>query len=163
MLKKNKINTLKGTKAYGKTSVLKAIPKRFSEATVSYEKIATVVANRKQRHFDKDTYYDYQIIQCLWIVYEIARYKNVVGEQLVLMDFDAEEIDFYTRFYPRASGKNWQLIRRLECQLKELEGCLPDLGIFLDARLGGLRARKEWEKERGGCFFTTDTADEIQG
>ncbi|MGV3011482.1 hypothetical protein [Streptococcus thoraltensis] len=147
------IISLQGSMAVGKTSVLKVITKRLPEATVSYEDIATVVATIKQRHLDKDTYDDYQIIQCLWIDHEIARYNNVVGEQLVLMDFGAEEIDFYTRFYPRASGKNWQLSRRLESKLKELEGCLPDLVIFLDASLEELRHRKALDKERSRSFF----------
>ena len=92
------IISLQGSMAVGKTSVLKDIVKRLQGVTISYEDVAGVITKIKQDQLDKDNYDDYQIIQGLWIDHEISRYEKVADKKLVLMDFGAEEIDFYTRF-----------------------------------------------------------------
>lgn len=147
------IISLQGSMAVGKTSVLKAIVKRLPGVTISYEDVTGVVSQIKQDQLDKDNYDDYQIIQGLWIDYEMARYKKIAGEKLVLMDFGAEEIDFYTRFYPKASGRDWQLSQQLMNKLKDLEVCMPDFVIYLDASDVELRQRKNWDKTRSRSFF----------
>ncbi|MGT2833045.1 deoxynucleoside kinase [Streptococcus halotolerans] len=147
------IISLQGSMAVGKTSVLKAITKRLPGVTISYEDVTEVITKIKQHHLDKDNDDDYQIIQGLWIDHEIARYEKIADEKLVLMDFGAEEIDFYTRAYPKASGKDWQLSQQLINKLNDLEPCLPDLVIFLDASSEELRRRKALDKTRSRSFF----------
>lgn len=147
------IISLQGSMAVGKTSVLKDIVKRLQGVTISYEDVAGVITKIKQDQLDKDNYDDYQIIQGLWIDHEISRYEKVADKKLVLMDFGAEEIDFYTRFYPKAGGKDWQLSQQLKNKLKALEACLPDLVIYLDASDIELRRRKQLDKTRSRSFF----------
>ncbi|MEQ9764279.1 hypothetical protein ABPS01_06350 [Streptococcus sp. ZJ151] len=147
------IISLQGSMAVGKTSVLKAITKRLPGVTISYEDVTGVITKIKQDQLDKDNYDDYQIIQGLWIDHEISRYEKVADKNLVLMDFGAEEIDFYTRFYPKACGKDWQLSPQLINKLNDLEPCLPDLVIYLDASDLELRQRKKRDKTRNRSFF----------
>ncbi|WP_438478508.1 hypothetical protein [Streptococcus pluranimalium] len=147
------IISVQGSMAVGKTSVVNYLEQKLPEVFVSHEDIAPVVTKINQLQLDKDNYKDYQMIQALWIDYEISRYEKVADRKVVLMDFGAEEIDFYTRFYPKACGKDWQLSPQLINKLKALETCLPDLVIYLDASESELRQRKQLDKTRRRSFF----------
>ena len=147
------IISVQGSMAVGKTSVVNYLGQKLPEVFVSREDISPVVTKINQLQLDKDNYKDYQMIQALWIDHEISRYEKVADKKVVLMDFGAEEIDFYTRFYPQACGKDWQLSPQLINKLKALETCLPDLVIYLDASESELRQRKQLDKTRRRSFF----------
>lgn len=147
------IISLQGSKAVGKTSLLRQLSVKLPEAYISYEHITDVSAAIAQQNLSKDNYDDYQVIQGMWIDHEIHRYQHVKNHSLVLMDFGAEEIDFYTRFYPKSCGKNWEISPALQKKLELLQPCLPDLVIFLDATDEELRARKLADTSRKRSFF----------
>ena len=70
-----------------------------------------------------------------------------------VLDFGAEEIEFYTLHYPQSIGQNWEVERPLHKELAAVRRCMPDRILFLDASDTVLRARKEADATRSREFF----------
>lgn len=77
--------------------------------SVSFESNRHVIEEVKRRKLDKNQYEDYLEIQKLWLKNEIARYEEAITHPVSIMDFGAEEIEFYTLNYPKSMGKNWEM------------------------------------------------------
>lgn len=147
------IISIQGSMAVGKTALVTYLKDAIPEAVLSYEDITPIVSEVKERALDKNKFEDYLEIQKLWIAHEIQRYQSVKDFPLVLMDFGAEEIDFYTRFYPQAAGHDWNTLSFLGNELTQLSYCLPDHIIFLEAKDEVLQQRKASDKTRSRNFF----------
>jgi thymidylate kinase len=147
------IISIQGSMAVGKTALVTYLKDAIPKAVLSYEDITPIVSEVKERALDKNKFEDYLEIQKLWIAHEIQRYQKVRDFPLVLMDFGAEEIDFYTRFYPQAAGYDWNPLPFLENELTQLSYCLPDHIIFLEAEDEVLQQRKASDKTRSRNFF----------
>ncbi|MGT2907295.1 AAA family ATPase [Streptococcus dentiloxodontae] len=147
------IIAIQGSMAVGKTTLVGYLQQALPEAIVSYEDVAPVVAEMRARQLDKNKFEDYLEIQKLWIKHEIQRYHKVKDLPLVLMDFGAEEIDFYTFNYPQALGEDWDVSAALQAEIAELRQCLPDHVLFLEAKPETLRQRKAANKTRSRNFF----------
>lgn len=147
------IISIQGSMAVGKTALVTYLKDAIPEAVLSYEDITPIVSEVKERALDKNKFEDYLEIQKLWIAHEIQRYQKVRDFPLVLMDFGAEEIDFYTRFYPQAAGHDWNPLSFLGNELTQLSYCLPDHIIFLEAKDEVLQQRKASDKTRSRNFF----------
>ena len=68
----------------------------------------------------------------------------------------AEEIEFYTLNYPKSRGLDWDVeaIRQaLAPELAEVQACMPQHILFLDASEAALRARKAGDTTRDRGFF----------
>ena len=61
----------------------------------------------KRRRLDKNKYEDYLEIQKLWLNKEVIRYNKAIKYPCSIMDFGAEEIEFYTINYPKSIGVDW--------------------------------------------------------
>ena len=102
---------------------------------------------------DKNTFEGFVEIQRLWIQHEINRWEKAKNFPCIIMDFGAEEIEFYTLHYPKAIGKDWPVEEALGDELKALKRCLPTRILFLDASEAFLRRNKESDKSRSRNFF----------
>jgi hypothetical protein len=102
---------------------------------------------------DKNTFEGFVEIQRLWIQHEINRWEKAKNFPCTIMDFGAEEIEFYTLHYPKAIGKDWPVEEALGDELKALKRCLPTRILFLDASEAFLRRNKESDKSRSRNFF----------
>lgn len=145
--------SLQGCMAVGKTTAVKYIQKRASYINISYESNADVIEQIRSRKLKKNIFEDYIEIQKMWIANEIERYKKAAQFSCSIMDFGAEEIEFYTLNYPKTIGEKWNVEEKLHNELQQLRDCLPDRILFLDANEQVLRQHKENDETRSRMFF----------
>ena len=147
------ILSLQGCMAVGKTTAVEYLRAHAPYVHISYESVADVVEAVKARALKKDIFADYVEIQRLWIAHEIERYRRAQAFDCTVMDFGAEEIEFYTLHYPLTIGKSWPVEEALREELAALRACMPDRILFLRASEQTLRARKEGDATRSRTFF----------
>lgn len=147
------ILSLQGCMAVGKTTALRYLQKTAPYLHVSWEDHREVIAKIRRRDLDKNRYKDYVEIQRLWLNNEVMRHKEALGHPDTVMDFGAEEIEFYTLSYPRSIGEDWEVEGALRAELEAVRECLPDRVLFLDAADETLRAHKAGDPTRRRSFF----------
>lgn len=147
------ILSLQGCMAVGKTTAVKYLQENAPSVNISYEYNQDVVEKVKERKLDKNQFEDYLEIQKLWIEKEIVRWEKAQQYPCSVMDFGAEEIEFYTLNYPATIGANWDVEAYLHNELENLRKCLPNRVLFLDASEETLRKRKENDGTRSRTFF----------
>ena len=147
------ILSLQGCMAVGKTSAADYLKEHAPYLHVYYEDTSEVIKEIASRQLDKNTFEDFVEIQRLWIHHEIKRWEKAKNFPCTIMDFGAEEIEFYTLNYPKAIGKDWPVEEALCDELKALKRCLPTRILFLDASEAFLRRNKESDKSRSRNFF----------
>lgn len=96
--------SLQGCMAVGKTTAVRYLQENASYIHISYEDTRAVIEEVRQRKLDKTCYPDYLEIQKLWLHNEVVRYHKAVQYPCSIMDFGAEEIEFYTLNYPQEHG-----------------------------------------------------------
>ena len=92
-------------------------------------------------------------IQKLWLLNEIRRWEQAQKYPCTVMDFGAEEIEFYTLNYPKSMGLEWEVEKALEPELESVRKCMPDRILFLNASEDVLRRHKEMDRTRSREFF----------
>lgn len=150
------ILSLQGCMAVGKTTAARYLAQHCPQVQVSFEDNAAVIAQIKHRKLDKNRYEDYLEIQRLFLRNELRRWQMVKDCPCAVMDFGAEEIEFYTLNYPRSRGLDWdrEAIRQaLAPELAAVQVCMPQHILFLDASEETLRARKAGDATRDRGFF----------
>lgn len=147
------ILSLQGCMAVGKTSAARYLEAHAPYLHISYEDNAGVMEEVRRRGLNKSVYSDYLEIQKLWIAKEVCRWEEAQACPCTVMDFGAEEIEFYTLRYPRTIGQNWEIEAPLEKELAALRRCLPQRILFLDASDQTLRQRKALDASRSREFF----------
>ena len=147
------ILSLQGCMAVGKTTAVKYLQENAPYINISYEINNDIIAEVKQRQLDKTKYEDYLEIQKLWINKEICRYNKAKDFKCSIMDFGAEEIEFYTLNYPKSIGQNWDIENALNNELEKLRECMPTRILFLDASNETLLKHKENDDTRSRNFF----------
>lgn len=145
--------SLQGCMAVGKTTAAKYVQEHAPYVNISYELNTNVIEQIRLRKLKKDIFEDYIEIQKIWIAKEIERYKKAKQFSCSIMDFGAEEIEFYTLNYPKTIGTDWNVEKELHRELQQLRDCLPDRILFLDASEPVLRKRKENDATRSRTFF----------
>lgn len=145
--------SLQGCMAVGKTTALRLLETRASELCVSYEDNAAVIAEVRRRGLNKTRFEDYVQIQRLWLQNELDRYERVKDAPCTVMDFGAEEIEFYTLCYPESIGQRWPVADALEHELAAVQRCMPERILFLDASEDTLRRRRDGDATRSRTFF----------
>lgn len=139
--------------AVGKTTAVRYLQENAPYIHISYEDTRAVIEEVRQRKLDKTCYPDYLEIQKLWLHNEVVRYHKAVQYPCSIMDFGAEEIEFYTLNYPKSMGADWEVENALKAELAAVRACLPDRILFLDASEEVLRQHKENDKTRSRTFF----------
>lgn len=147
------ILSLQGCMAVGKTTVVNYLRENVPYVNISYEINTDVVEEVKRRNLDKNKYEDYLEIQKLWLNKEVIRWKNAQKFQCSIMDFGAEEIEFYTLNYPKSIGENWEVEGSLRKELDAVRQCVPTRILFLNATEKTLRKHKESDETRSRNFF----------
>jgi deoxyadenosine/deoxycytidine kinase len=147
------ILSLQGCMAVGKTSAADYLKEHAPYLHVYYEDTSEVIKEIASRQLDKNTFEDFVEIQRLWIHHEIKRWEKAKNFPCTIMDFGAEEIEFYTLNYPKAIEKEWPVEEALRDELNSLKQCVPTRILFLDASEAYLRRNKESDKSRSRNFF----------
>jgi deoxyadenosine/deoxycytidine kinase len=145
--------SLQGCMGVGKTTAVNYIRNNAPYVNISFEANLDVIEQIKSRELDKNIFEDYIEIQKLWIQNEIVRWEKAQKYNCSIMDFGAEEIEFYTLNYPKAIGVNWDVEDKLQNELENLKKCMPNRILFLDASESVLRSHKENDKIRSRNFF----------
>lgn len=147
------ILSLQGCMGVGKTTALQYIEKNVPDIHISWEENRYVIEEVKRRGLKKTKYEDYLEIQKLWLENEVKRYEKAQLWECTMMDFGAEEIEFYTLNYPKTIGADWDAEHLLKKELDAVRACMPQRILFLDASEETLRKRKETDTTRSREFF----------
>lgn len=147
------ILSLQGCMAVGKTTAVQYLREHAPYVNISCETNTHIVEEVKRRKLDKNVYEDYLEIQRLWINNEVVRYHKTKEFACSIMDFGAEEIEFYTLNYPKSIGKNWDIENALKKELEQVRKCMPQRVLFLDASDEVLLRHKENDLTRSRNFF----------
>lgn len=145
--------SLQGCMAVGKTTAARYLQHHTPQVQVFFESTGDVIQQVRSRQLDKKQYPDYLEIQKLWLANEVRRWEQAVQYPCSVLDFGAEEIEFYALHYPQSIGQNWEVERPLHKELAAVRRCMPDRILFLDASDTVLRARKEADATRSREFF----------
>lgn len=147
------ILSLQGCMAAGKTTAVRYLQKHAPYVHISYEINTDVTAEIRRRHLDKNRYEDYLEIQRLWLNKEVVRYQKAKDFLCTVMDFGAEEIEFYTLNYPKTIGQDWEIESVLHAELEAVRTCMPARILFLDASDEVLIRHKEADHTRSRNSF----------
>ncbi len=147
------ILSLQGCMAVGKTTAVRYIQEKAPYINISYEDNTDIIEEIRCRNLDKNRYEDYLEIQKLWLRKEVLRYEKAVKYPYSIMDFGAEEIEFYTLNYPKSIGEDWEVENALNKELTEVRSCMPNRILFLDASDDVLRSHKQHDDTRTRNFF----------
>ena len=147
------ILSLQGCMAVGKTTAVKYLQEHAPYVNISYEINTDIVDDVKRRRLDKNKYEDYLEIQKLWLNKEVIRYHEAKNFSCSIMDFGAEEIEFYTLNYPKTIGQDWEIENALHDELEQVRQCMPTRILFMDASNETLRQHKESDATRSRNFF----------
>ena len=147
------ILSLQGCMAVGKTTAVRYLQEHAPYVHISYEDNSDVIAEIKQRNLDKNKYEDYLEIQRLWLRKEVQRWEKAKQYPITVMDFGAEEIEFYTLNYPKTIGMDWDVEQALKPELNAVRACMPDRILFLNASEETLRRNKQNDSTRSRNFF----------
>ena len=147
------ILSLQGCMAVGKTTAVRYLQENAPYVNISYEINTDVVEEVKGRKLVKNVYADYLEIQKSWLNKEVVRYNKAKDFKCSIMDFGAEEIEFYTLNYPKTIGKDWDVENALKKELEEVRKCMPTRILFLDASNEVLLKHKENDTTRSRNFF----------
>lgn len=147
------IIAIQGGMAVGKTIALKIIENVYPKIAISFEDISPVVDKINKHQLDNNKLDDYCEIQQLFIQHERDRYELVRDNEIVLMDYGAEEIAFYTQYFPKVAGYSWTLPSNLLLEVNRLKECFADYIIFLDADETVLYQRQKNDFNRQRHFF----------
>ncbi len=147
------ILSLQGCMAVGKTTAVRFLQENAPYVNISYENNDDVINEVKRRQLDKSNYEDYLEIQKLWLQKEVIRYNKAKDFNCCIMDFGAEEIEFYTLNYPKTIGKEWEIENALHEELERVRKCMPTRILFLDASNEVLLRHKENDHTRSRNSF----------
>lgn len=145
--------SLQGCMAVGKTTAIRYLQDHAPYVNISYEANTDIIEEVKRRHLNKNEYEDYLEIQKLWIHKEVARYNRARSFSCSVMDFGAEEIEFYTLNYPRTIGQDWEVESVLHSEMEVVRKCMPARILFLDASDEVLIKHRESDSTRSRTFF----------
>ena len=145
--------SLQGGMAVGKTTAARYLARHAPDLHVCLEDNRAVIGQVQRLGLDKTRCDDYIRIQRLWLQHEVDRWQQAQPWPCTVMDFGAEEIEFYTLHYPRTIGQDWDVEGPLARELTAVRRCMPRRILFLDAPDPVLRRRKEGDAARDRGFF----------
>ncbi|HIV42949.1 MAG TPA: ATP-binding protein [Candidatus Faecalibacterium avium] len=145
--------SLQGGMAVGKTTAARYLARHAPDLHVCLEDNRAVIGQVQRLGLDKTRCDDYIRIQRLWLQHEVDRWQQARPWPCTVMDFGAEEIEFYTLHYPRTIGQDWDVEGPLARELTAVRRCMPRRILFLDAPDPVLRRRKEGDAARDQGFF----------
>jgi len=142
------ILSLQGCMAAGKTTAARYVEKNMDNVFVSYENPAPLLQEVKRQGWDQNTLEGFVEIQRLLIKNEISRWEECQQHKYVLMDLGADEIEFFTLFYPKSRGFDWDTEKILKKELTALRQCVYSGVLFLNASPETLIRNKQMDTTR---------------
>lgn len=76
------------------------------------------------------------------------RYNKAKNCKRSIIDFGAEEIEFYTLNYPKTIGEEWEIDETLQKELEQFRKCMPTRILFMDASNEVLLKHRENDNTR---------------
>jgi deoxyadenosine/deoxycytidine kinase len=146
--------SLQGCMAAGKTTAAQIVERRLPEIKVDYENPIPVWQEVMRRGLFVDEPWAFAERQRMFIQYEISRVNNAKKRGgVTLFDLGIEEIEFFTLFYPKSKGFDWDIENLLAPELAELRGLRPHGCLFLDAGRDVLFSRRKSDTVKSRGFF----------
>lgn len=142
------ILSLQGCMAAGKTTAARYVENNLGNIFVSYENPAPLLEEIKRQGWKQNTLEGFLEIQRLFIREEIRRWEKCRHHEYVLMDLGADEIEFFTLFYPVSMGFDWDTETLLKAELTALRECVYTGVLFLSASPEVLRHHKQMDTSR---------------
>lgn len=142
--------SLQGSMASGKTTLTKRLER--CGLSVIYENPYPIVEKRKQLNLDMNSKEGFIINQKMFIEAKIKEFQNV-KDSVVIFDRGPEDIEFYTLFYPKVIGKEWDIETELKDELYKLRECCSDAIFYLDVSKENLYDRKNNDGARNRSTF----------
>lgn len=142
--------SLQGPMASGKTTLAKRLERIGMR--VIYENPYPIVEKRKKLNLDMNLKEDYITNQKMFIEAKIKEFQNIQGSTVVF-DRGPEDIEFYTLFYPKLIGKEWDIETELKDELYRLRKCRSDAILYLDVSKESLYDRKNNDPTKNRSTF----------
>ncbi|QWU46224.1 AAA family ATPase [Bacillus sp. NP247] len=144
------IVSLQGPMASGKTTLAKRLEKRGH--SIIYENPYPIVEKRKELNLDIYTKDGFITNQKMFIEAKIKEFQNV-KESIVIFDRGPEDIEFYTIFYPKLIGEDWDIETGLQEELYKLRECRSNAIFYLDVSKENVYNRKNNDITRNRSTF----------
>ncbi|KFN02722.1 ATP-binding protein [Bacillus clarus] len=142
--------SLQGPMASGKTTLAKRLEQKgFS---VVYENPYPIIERRKKLGLDIYKKEGFITNQKMFIEAKIKEFQNA-KESFVIFDRGPEDIEFYTIFYPKLIGEEWDMEIELQDELYKLRECRSNAIFYLDVSKENLCERKNNDKTRNRSTF----------
>ncbi|EEL86774.1 TPA: AAA family ATPase [Bacillus nitratireducens] len=142
--------SLQGPMASGKTTLAKSLER--CGLSVIYENPYPIVEKRKKLNLDMCTKEGFITNQKMFIEAKIKEFQNVKSS-VVIFDRGPEDIEFYTLFYPKVIGKEWDIETKLKDELYKLREYRSDAIFYLDVSKENLYDRKNNDRARNRSTF----------
>ncbi|MED0990342.1 AAA family ATPase [Bacillus nitratireducens] len=142
--------SLQGPMSSGKTTLAKSLER--CGLSVIYENPYPIVEKRKKLNLDMCTKEGFITNQKMFIEAKIKEFQNVKSS-VVIFDRGPEDIEFYTLFYPKVIGKEWDIETELKDELYKLRECRSDAIFYLDVSKENLYDRKNNDRARNRSTF----------
>ncbi|PEL84284.1 ATP-binding protein [Bacillus wiedmannii] len=142
--------SLQGSMASGKTTL--AIRLERCGLSIIYENPYPIVEKRKQLNLDMNSKEGFIINQKMFMEAKIKEFQNV-KHSVVIFDRGPEDIEFYTLFYPKMIGKEWDIETELKDELYKLRECCSDAIFYLDVTKKNVYDRKNNDRTRNRSTF----------
>ncbi|MCP1124496.1 ATP-binding protein [Bacillus sp. 3103sda1] len=144
------IISLQGPMASGKTTLAKRLEQRGIR--IVYENPYPIVAKRKEMRLDIGTKEGFIANQKLFIEAKIEEFQQLPNG-ITIFDRGPEDIEFYTLYYPKLIGKDWDMEKEMINELRELRKCRSQAIFYLKASKEVLQKRKESDDIRQRSTF----------
>lgn len=131
------ILSISGCKAVGKSTLIEGLKKSIPDLIVreGFRRVKT--------GYDTLTEEGYYMNQRVYIDREIKEFKKYLDSgKIVVLLRGPEDLEFYTRHYPKINNKIWSLENNLKNELLKLSECRSDIILYLDAKIETIMKRK---------------------
>ncbi|EJV69948.1 hypothetical protein BWGOE4_36510 [Bacillus mycoides] len=142
--------SLQGPMASGKTTLAKRLEQYG--LSIIYENPYPIVEKRKELYLDMNSKDGFITNQKMFIEAKIKELQNVKSS-VIIFDRGPEDIEFYTLFYPKVIGKEWDIETELKDELYKLRECRSDAIFYLDVSKENLYDRKNNDRARNRSTF----------
>ena len=144
------IISLQGPMASGKTTLARRLEKHGFP--ILYENPYGIVEKRKNLNLDIYTKEGFITNQRMFIEAKIKEIQNARG-RIVIFDRGSEGIEFYTIYFPKLIGMDWDIENELKDELYKLRRCRSDAIFYLDVSKKILQERKKNDNTRRRSTF----------
>ncbi|PDZ13572.1 ATP-binding protein [Bacillus pseudomycoides] len=144
------IISLQGPMASGKTTLARRLEKHGFP--ILYENPYGIIEKRKNLNLDIYTKEGFITNQRMFIEAKIKEIQNARG-RIVIFDRGSEDIEFYTIYFPKLIGMDWDIENELKDELYKLRRCRSDAIFYLDVSKKILQERKKNDNTRRRSTF----------